>query len=120
MKTVVTLPNRAGHATRHVLYFIVNKGYGRTLLVPYYKCTVTHKVRQYGGPLEITKEELDPELVKMQFQVAVVNIGYHAADYFRKHPGRFISAHLADWDPETKEEIRFFGADLYQSKSISS
>ena len=40
---------------------------------------------------------LDPEVVKMQFQVWVVSLGYHAADYFRAHPGRFISAHLADW-----------------------
>jgi sugar phosphate isomerase/epimerase len=31
-------------------------------------------------------DQFDPELVKMQFQVAVVNIGYKAADYFRKYP----------------------------------
>lgn len=39
----------------------------------------------------------DPLLIKMQFQVAVVNIGYQAADYFLKYQGRFISAHLADY-----------------------
>lgn len=39
----------------------------------------------------------DPLLVRMQFQVAVVNIGYQAADYFLKYQGRFISAHLADY-----------------------
>lgn len=50
-------------------------------------------------------EEFDPDLVKMQFQVAVVNIGYHAADYFRKYPGRFLSAHLADWSPEKGEQV---------------
>ncbi len=50
-------------------------------------------------------EELDPELVKMQFQVAVANIGYHAADYFRKYPGRFISAHLADWSDEKQYQV---------------
>ena len=50
-------------------------------------------------------DELDPELVKMQFQVAVVNIGYKAADYFRKYPGRFISAHMADWSPEKETEV---------------
>lgn len=50
-------------------------------------------------------EELDPELVKMQFQVAVVNIGYHAADYFRKYPGRFFSAHLADWSEEKQSQV---------------
>jgi sugar phosphate isomerase/epimerase len=42
-------------------------------------------------------EAFDPDLVKMQFQVAVVNLGYQAADYFRKYPGRFISAHLQDY-----------------------
>ncbi len=50
-------------------------------------------------------KELDPELVKMQFQVAVVNIGYKAADYFRRYPGRFISAHLADWSKEKQSEV---------------
>lgn len=48
---------------------------------------------------------LDPQMVKMQFQVAVVNIGYNAADYFRKYPGRFISAHLADWSAEKEEHV---------------
>ncbi len=50
-------------------------------------------------------EQLDPDLVKMQFQVAVINIGYKAADYFRKHPGRFISAHLADWSKATDKQV---------------
>jgi len=50
-------------------------------------------------------EEFDPDLVKMQFQVAVVNIGYQAADYFRKYPGRFLSAHLADWSAEKEEQV---------------
>jgi sugar phosphate isomerase/epimerase len=50
-------------------------------------------------------EELDPGLVKMQFQVAVVDIGYQAADYFRAHPGRFISAHLADYSPEKEDQV---------------
>lgn len=48
---------------------------------------------------------LDPDLVKMQFQVAVVNIGYKAADYFRKYPGRFISAHLSDWSKEKDAQV---------------
>ncbi len=50
-------------------------------------------------------ERLDPGAVKMQFQVAVVNIGYKAADYFRKHPGRFISAHLSDWSVEKENQV---------------
>ncbi len=50
-------------------------------------------------------ETLDPDLVKMQFQVAVVDIGYQAADYFRNNPGRFISAHLADYSPEKETQV---------------
>jgi sugar phosphate isomerase/epimerase len=48
--------------------------------------------------------QLDPAYVKMQFQVAVISLGYKAADYFKKYPGRFISAHLADWSSDTKKE----------------
>jgi sugar phosphate isomerase/epimerase len=49
-------------------------------------------------------KELDPSYVKMQFQVAVISIGYKAATYFKKYPGRFISAHLADWSATEKKE----------------
>jgi sugar phosphate isomerase/epimerase len=45
----------------------------------------------------------DPSLVKMQFQTQVVTLGYKAADYFRKYPGRFISSHLSDWTADKKE-----------------
>lgn len=45
----------------------------------------------------------DPDLVKMQFQTEVINLGYKAADYFKKYPGRFISSHLSDWTTEKKE-----------------
>jgi len=49
--------------------------------------------------------QFDPEYIKMQFQVAVINIGYKASEYFTKYPGRFISAHLADWSAEKKSEV---------------
>ncbi|MGI9530988.1 sugar phosphate isomerase/epimerase family protein, partial [Lutimonas sp.] len=55
---------------------------------------------------------LDPDLVKMQFQVAVVDIGFKAADYFRKYPGRFISAHLADWSSEKKSQVPIGAGDV--------
>jgi len=45
----------------------------------------------------------DPALVKMQFQTEVINLGYKASDYFKKYPGRFISAHLSDWTVDKKE-----------------
>jgi sugar phosphate isomerase/epimerase len=55
----------------------------------------------YDSLLEI----FDPQSVKMQFQVAVISIGYKATDYFNKYPGRFISAHLADWSPKIKNSV---------------
>jgi sugar phosphate isomerase/epimerase len=48
-------------------------------------------------------ERFDPQLVKMQFQTEVINLGYKAADYFKKYPGRFISSHLSDWTTDKKE-----------------
>jgi sugar phosphate isomerase/epimerase len=50
-------------------------------------------------------KQFDPKLVKMQFQVAVIRMGYKASDYFKKYPGRFISAHLADWSPADKKTV---------------
>ena len=50
-------------------------------------------------------KEFDPDLVKMQFQVGVVQLGYQAADYFKKYPGRFVSMHLQDWSPEAKKDV---------------
>jgi len=50
-------------------------------------------------------KELDPEYVKMQFQVAVISIGYKAVTYFNKYPGRFISAHLYDCSATSKKEV---------------
>lgn len=43
------------------------------------------------------------ELVRMQFQTEVINLGYKASTYFEKYPGRFISAHLSDWTADKKQ-----------------
>lgn len=48
-------------------------------------------------------EALDDDLVKMQFQTEVINLGYKASTYFKKYPGRFISAHLSDWTADKKQ-----------------
>lgn len=50
-------------------------------------------------------DRFDPELIKMQFQVAVISIGYKAATYFNKYPDRFISMHLADWSPALSKSV---------------
>jgi sugar phosphate isomerase/epimerase len=55
---------------------------------------------------------LDPDLVKMQFQVAVIEQGYMAQDYFRKYPGRFISAHLADYSKEKASQVPIGQGDV--------
>jgi sugar phosphate isomerase/epimerase len=49
--------------------------------------------------------EFDPKFVKMQFQVNVVRLGYQAADFFEKYPGRFISIHLQDYSPAEKKDV---------------
>jgi len=61
---------------------------------------------------DVLLEELDPDLVKMQFQLAVFNIGYKAADYFRAYPGRFISAHLSDWSAEKDSQVPIGKGDI--------
>jgi sugar phosphate isomerase/epimerase len=65
------------------------------------------EVQKIDGELiySVLMEELDPDLVKMQFQVAVIDEGFKAQDFFRKYPGRFISAHLADYSLELKKQV---------------
>lgn len=48
---------------------------------------------------------LDPKLVKMQFQVSVIGLGFEAAKFFRKYPGRFASIHLQDWSAAEKKTV---------------
>jgi len=45
----------------------------------------------------------NPDLVKMQFQTEVINLGYKGSTYFDKYPGRFISSHLSDWTGDKKQ-----------------
>ncbi|SPF52341.1 Xylose isomerase domain protein TIM barrel [Candidatus Sulfopaludibacter sp. SbA4] len=49
--------------------------------------------------------KLDPKLVKMQFQVSVISLGYEAARFLRKYPGRFLSLHLQDWSATEKKTV---------------
>jgi sugar phosphate isomerase/epimerase len=63
--------------------------------------------QKIGGVLiydELMKR-LDPKLVRMQFQVAVISLGYEATTYLKKYPGRFISLHLADWSPSERKHV---------------
>jgi len=51
---------------------------------------------------DVLLERFDPDLVKMQFQTEVINLGFKGSTYFDKYPGRFISAHLSDWTADKK------------------
>jgi sugar phosphate isomerase/epimerase len=50
---------------------------------------------------DVLLEQLDPKLVKFQFQMSTISRGFVAAEYFTKYPGRFISMHIQDVDPAT-------------------
>ena len=52
---------------------------------------------------DVLLKNFDANLVKMQFQTEVINLGYKASTYFNNYPGRFISSHLSDWTAEKKE-----------------
>ena len=63
--------------------------------------------REIGGVLiyDHLMSVFDKNLVKMQFQVAVINAGYEAVTYFEKYSGRFESMHLVDWSPAEKKQV---------------
>jgi len=50
-------------------------------------------------------KRFDAKLVGMQFQTAVISVGYQAATYFEKYPGRFLSIHAADWSAAEKKQV---------------
>ena len=58
------------------------------------------EVSMVGGKrtYDLLFDLLDPKLVKYQFQMATINSGLVAAEYFQKYPGRFISMHVQDVD----------------------
>lgn len=59
-----------------------------------------------GKPLEDhLMELLDPDLVKMQFQLQTIAEGYNIYDYLDKYSGRFIAMHMHDWDPKQKKVV---------------
>lgn len=63
--------------------------------------------KQLDGVLifDALMKALDPQLVKMQFQVSVISLGFAAPPLFEKYPGRFVSLHLMDWSPSEKRTV---------------
>ena len=47
----------------------------------------------------------DPKLVKSQFQVTTISLGYDPAEVIAKHSGRILSLHLSDWSLAEKKPV---------------
>ncbi len=48
---------------------------------------------------------LDPQLVKSQFQLAIIDLGLDPVTYLNKYSGRFASLHLQDWSLSQKKQV---------------
>lgn len=89
------------------------------LIAAYHNHNNEFETKINGRPVyDLLLEELDPDLVKMQFQVAVITLGYKAATYFRKYPGRFVSAHLQDYSPNDKTKEVVLGQGIVDWKEF--
>ena len=47
----------------------------------------------------------DPNLVKGQFQVTTISLGYDPAEMLDKYKGRMLSLHLSDWSATDKKSV---------------
>src|SRR3954447_19713010 len=66
-----------------------------------FECTKVDGKRTY----DVLFELLDPRFVKFQFQVSNISLGFDAAEYFTKYPGRFISMHVQGWSWKTRKIV---------------
>lgn len=66
---------------------------------------------------DILMRLFNPELVKMQFQVACISEGFDIIKYIRKYQGRFISLHMHDWDKK-KNKIVPLGKGIVDWKKL--
>jgi sugar phosphate isomerase/epimerase len=63
---------------------------------------------------------LDPKYVKFQFQVSTIEQGFHAAQYFDRYPGRFISMHVQGWNAKTRQIVAVGQGTLDWKKIFSA
>jgi sugar phosphate isomerase/epimerase len=54
----------------------------------------------------------DPKLVKMQFQVSVIHLGFEGAPIMKKYAGRFLSMHLQDYSAAEKKQAAVGSGDV--------
>ncbi len=67
---------------------------------------------------DIIMDELDSNLVKMQYQTQPITLGVQGSTYFNKYPGRFISAHLQDYSREDKTKEIALGQGIADWKDF--
>jgi sugar phosphate isomerase/epimerase len=63
---------------------------------------------------------LDSNLVKFQFQCSAIAVGYDAAEYFTRYPGRFTSMHIQDWSAPAHKTVAAGQGDLDWHKIFSA
>jgi sugar phosphate isomerase/epimerase len=82
----------------------------------------TGEFKEIDGVLiyDALMQHLDASLVKMQFQVSVVSLGFEAAPFFAKYPGRFLSLHLADWSAAEKKQVPIGAGVVYWKKLFAA
>jgi sugar phosphate isomerase/epimerase len=78
-----------------------------------FECSMVDGKRTY----DLLFELLNPSYVKFQFQVSNISLGFDAAEYFTKYPGRFISMHVQGWSSKT-HKITALGQDTLDWKKI--
>lgn len=78
-----------------------------------FECSTVDGKRTY----DVLFQLLDPKLVKFQFQVSTISLGFDAAEYLRKYPGRFISMHVQGWSARDRKIVPV-GQDSLDWKKI--
>jgi len=66
-----------------------------------FECTTVDGQRTY----DLLFKLLDSKAVQFQFQVSNISLGFDAAEYFNKYPGRFISMHVQGWSAKKKSIV---------------
>ena len=66
-----------------------------------FECTTVDGQRTY----DLLFKLLDPKAVQFQFQVSNISVGFDAAEYFTRYPGRFISMHVQGWSAKTRSIV---------------
>lgn len=92
-KTFAEESNKAGEVVRSAG---LQLGYHNHRIAP-----VLDGKPQYDWLMEL----LDPDLVKMQFQIGIIRSGYDPIAYLDKYAGRYTSLHLSDYDPQMDDGV---------------